>query len=279
MNRWLSIAVVLLCFGGVASAQSVHIVDSVYFRSEYADDQGLFMPFGTGTIYTDSTDPGTRDREVFGPPPSGFFGLFLRNCEYPFGGECYYGADFRAVPPDAVIGEEEQYRLTYKIAIQKGVGRKIIIDFPREFAAGIDSINMHDLLTGTIYNHTFTSGVSEDTVQNDGINQIEMFVYYNLNQIPSSIDMRANDFSGNTTRFAPNPVKAGARILFTGELPLGARLHLYDQLGRQVVDGVMVSHGSGGIFTLPEMSPGVYLCTIIAESGEELHHEKLMVMP
>jgi hypothetical protein len=270
--------VAMLCLYGVASAQDVHIVDSVFFRSEYSGDQGLFLAFGVGSEYTDSTDPGTRDREVFGPPPSGFFGLFLRQCEYPFGGECYYGADFRAVPPDVAIGEEEQFMLLYKVSIQKGVGRKIIIDFPREFAVGIDSINMRDLLTGTIYNHTFTSGVSEDTVQNDGINQLEIRVYYNLgNTEPSAVSM--TDGSGSRALLMPNPVRGGTRIVYAGELPVGARLVLYDRLGRRVTEGVMVSHGTGGTFTAPDVPFGLYLCTIITDAGEELYHQKLMVMP
>ena len=269
MHRWIGLIGMLLLLCGAAKAQDIRIVDSIYFRSEVQSDGGRYLPFGVGSIYTDGVDPGTRDFEVPFAPPSGLYALMIKD------DGAYYEGDLRAVPDSVSEEGAKRFSLTYKVHLQRGAGRKIIIDFVRPFAPGIDSVNMRDLLTGTLFNRTFLTGVSEDTLHVEGITQLQVTVYYNLQ--PSSVDYVSEGL--NAGRLAPNPVSLQEGIRYSGELPRGAVLIINDLAGQTVTTIDLAETSANGIIRLPSMAPSVYFCMFVDDQGRVIDRESIIVNP
>lgn len=272
-NRWIGILVLMAGATLQARAQSVRIVDSLYFRTETSEDIPIYRAFGVGDMYVDGADNNhTVDFEVFSFPPDQFYALFLRQCD-DGGAECYYQGDLRHTPDSAKQTESGQFSIDYKIGFQLYTGKRIIIDVVRPLVRGIDSIHFQDLLTGTLYNHTFTGGVAEDTIKVNGVTQLKMTVYYSLAHYNSGVD-EPQEMTASLGLY-PNPVRAGTRMNIAGSQTARARVTLHDALGKSLE---MTGDAISG-YLVPDVAPGLYVVTMVGPHGEIVGREKIVVSP
>lgn len=257
-------------FCAVASLQAqITIIDSINVRSEHPADNPHFGRFGVGEQYHDWVD-GRMDFEVPFFPPSGLYILFQHQIDSGSPAEGLCVADVRGIPAAALEGEGDTFSVTYRLRMQRGVGKNIIFSFPRPFARGIDSVVVTDL-NNVYYAHTFTTGVEEDTLKNDGINSVYIKAYYNIRRYNSAVEERRSLASG---RFAPNPTNG--RLRYSEPLPFGS----YVQVSNMRGEVVEMQHGDRveEAIELTTLPAGTYVVTVRTRDGELWDREQIVVM-
>jgi len=258
----------LLLLAAVSLSAQVRIIDSINVRSESSSDLPIYGRFGVGEGNHDWVD-GLVDFEVPFFPPSGLYILFQHQIDSgsPAQGLCV--ADVRGIPPTALEGEGDTFSVTYLMRIQRGVGRNIIFNFPRPFARGIDSVVVTDL-NNVYYAHTFTTGVEEDTLKNDGVNSVYIKAYYNIRRYNSAVQEMPGLASG---RFAPNPTSG--RLRYTQPLPIGSSIQVSNIRGEVVeIRQVDSPETTMELSTLPS---GAYVVTVCTRDGKLWDREQIVV--
>lgn len=266
--RALMFPSLLLLLATASLSAQVAIIDSINIRSESSSDIPIYGRFGVGEQYHDWVD-GLVDFEVPFFPPSGLYILFQHQIDSgsPAQGLCV--ADVRGIPPTALEGEGDTFSVTYLLRIQRGVGRNIIFNFHRPFARGIDSVVVTDL-NNVYYAHTFTTGVEEDTLKNDGVNGVYIKAYYNIRRYNSAVAEQPRFASG---RFAPNPTSG--RLQHSQPLPLGSSIQVSNIRG-EVVETRQVDSPETAI-ELSNLPAGAYVVTVQTRDGKLWDREQVVV--
>ncbi|MBK8910810.1 MAG: T9SS type A sorting domain-containing protein [Chlorobi bacterium] len=268
MHRIFTIASLFFLAAASLSAQ-VTIIDSMNVRSEHPSDIPIYARFGVGQQYHDWVD-GRTDYEVPFFPPSGLYLLFQHQIDSGSPAEGLCIADVRGIPAAALEGEGDTFSVTYRLRIQRGVGRNLIFSFPRPFARGIDSIVVTDL-NNVYYAHTFTAGVAEDTLKNDGVSSVYLKAYFNIRRYNSAVEERGVLAAG---RFAPNPTNG--RLRYSEPLPIGSHIQICNMMGEMVETG-QVNNPAEAV-ELTNIPAGSYVVTVLTRDGRLWDREQIVVV-
>lgn len=259
----------LVLLAATSLSAQITIIDSINVRSENSSDIPIYGRFGVGEQYHDWVD-GRVDYEVPFFPPSGLHILFQHQIDSGLPAEGLCVADVRGIPAAALEGDGDTFSVTYRMRMQRGVGKNIIFSFPRPFARGIDSVVVTDL-NNVYYAHTFTTGVEEDTLKNDGINSVYIIAYYNIRRYNSAVEERRSLALG---RFAPNPTNG--RLRYSEPLPLGSYIQISNMRG-ELVEMQQANRVEEAI-ELTTVPAGTYVVTVRTRDGELWDREQIVVI-
>ncbi len=294
MNRVILLLVILLGLTAVCgyAQENVLVTEQVYFRTNDSRDDVRAMRFGYGTKYSDTTDYNTEGRnleyeelEIFGPPPGTFYVMFKRECDGGFSGECRYNnVDIRAVPDSADQQSANEpvteFSLAYKIELSRtgAFGQEVTISFPKELDENIDSVNFHDLLNGTIFNHTFTREGGSVVIPNNFLNEMNMIVYYNADPGVSSVSNEHVAVAGVSV--IPNPVVAGEDVLVKSNNSV-SRIDLITARGTVVKEHVVGPSdriNDGHSISVQGLAAGAYFVVLYDRNGEKADVGKVVIL-
>jgi hypothetical protein len=255
-----------MLFGTVvlsAQGSDVDIQGTLRFSSlEHPTLGPNIINYGTGTLYTDSTDRAYEDEiPPFGALPGSFVFAFLRPCSDD---EviCWWNQDLRGIPDSVTEGGVTRFELRYTITISNGTNQGFRVGINNnDWPLGVDSIKIFDRVLPRAYTQVFT-GPTIDTIDDPETSILDVTVYYNLRTL--SVDRDATVESA--LAIAPNPLR-GENLSLQGRFDGNDRLLLVDALGRTVDEKMVTEETTQIAWHALGIPTGVYYLLHFDEKG------------
>jgi hypothetical protein len=278
MKRFVLLGLLMIALTQLAMSQvGPRVVDTLYAYTESDEDPKVRLRFGIDPGYTDSLDNEGPEFEIPAIPPA-FYGWFNYPAQ-PSNVLYLLNADIRGIPDSVADGTSRRFSLDYYLRLSRGaaVGHTLTVGFIRHLTTYIDSVNITDVITGQVVNHTFQEQGGLFDITNDGIDALHMRVYFNLDIAGVLADAAERSIDRNLP-IVPNPARSGEPVFVTEKLPAGARIVVTDMLGNSTELARTSEEQSNLHLDLPDLGSGMYMVRVVGATGEILRSGRLLLV-